>query len=140
MPKRYGPLYDGPQPLQSICEEGRLAADVRGLGRALAAVTPVDRQIDRARTPACRKRKKECPDHAIGRSRGQAEHRDPRCGQSGDGLLITPGQASDKTVFSGPPGLHATTVVIADRGYDSRAIAELVTTWAEPRTSRHKAG
>ena len=42
-------------------------------------------------------------------------------------LLITPGQASDKTTF---PDLLATlpaaTVVIADRGYDSRAIVEMV--------------
>jgi transposase len=41
--------------------------------------------------------------------------------------MITPGQASDKTVF--PEligGLPRTTVVVADRGYDCRALIELV--------------
>ena len=42
-------------------------------------------------------------------------------------LLITAGQASDKTVF---PDLFAAvptaSTVVADRGYDSRAIVELV--------------
>jgi transposase len=42
-------------------------------------------------------------------------------------LLITPGQASDKTAF---PELFAAvpaaSIVIADRGYDSRAIIDLV--------------
>jgi transposase len=43
-------------------------------------------------------------------------------------LLITPGQASDKTAFPDLlAGLPAATVVVADRGYDSRAIVELVT-------------
>lgn len=43
------------------------------------------------------------------------------------GLLITPGQASDKTAF---PDLFAVlptvSTVVADRGYDSRAIIDLV--------------
>jgi transposase len=42
-------------------------------------------------------------------------------------LLITPGQASDKAAF---PDLIASlpraSVVVADRGYDSRALVELV--------------
>ena len=42
-------------------------------------------------------------------------------------LLITPGQASDKSTFPELlAGLPAATVVIADRGYDSRAIIEMV--------------
>jgi transposase len=42
-------------------------------------------------------------------------------------LLITAGQASDKTAFPDLiAGLPAATVVVADRGYDSRAIIELV--------------
>jgi transposase len=44
-------------------------------------------------------------------------------------LLITPGQASDKTAFPDLfAGLPAATVVVADRGYDSRAIVEIVAT------------
>ena len=43
-------------------------------------------------------------------------------------LLITPGQASDKTTFPELiAGLPSTSVVVADRGYDSRALVELVT-------------
>jgi transposase len=42
-------------------------------------------------------------------------------------LLITPGQASDKTAF---PDLFAAlptaSIVVADKGYDSRAIVDLV--------------
>ena len=42
-------------------------------------------------------------------------------------LLITAGQASDKTAFPELiEGLPVTTIVVADRGYDSRAIVELV--------------
>lgn len=42
-------------------------------------------------------------------------------------LLITAGQASDKTAFPELiAGLPAATVVVADRGYDSRAIIEMV--------------
>lgn len=42
-------------------------------------------------------------------------------------LLITPGQASDKTAFPELlAGLPRATVVVADRGYDSRALVELV--------------
>ena len=42
-------------------------------------------------------------------------------------LLITPGQASDKTVFPDlVQALPKTSVVVADRGYDSRAIIDLV--------------
>lgn len=42
-------------------------------------------------------------------------------------LLITPGQASDKTAFPDLiAGLPRPSVVVADRGYDSRALVELV--------------
>ena len=42
-------------------------------------------------------------------------------------LLITPGQASDKTTAPALlAGLPTTGAVIADRGYDSRALVELV--------------
>lgn len=42
-------------------------------------------------------------------------------------LLITPGQASDKAAFPDLiAGLPAASVVVADRGYDSRAIIDLV--------------
>jgi len=42
-------------------------------------------------------------------------------------LLITPGQASDKAVFPDLiAGLPTASVVVADRGYDSRALVELV--------------
>ena len=42
-------------------------------------------------------------------------------------LLITPGQASDKTAFPDLfAALPAASTVVADRGYDSRAIIDLV--------------
>lgn len=42
-------------------------------------------------------------------------------------VLITAGQASDKTAFPELlAGLPSATVVVADRGYDSRAIIDLV--------------
>jgi transposase len=42
-------------------------------------------------------------------------------------LLITPGQTSDKTAFPDLlAGLSITSTVVADRGYDSRAIIDLV--------------
>ena len=42
-------------------------------------------------------------------------------------LLITPGQASDKAAFPDLiAGLSRPSVVVADRGYDSRALVELV--------------
>ena len=42
-------------------------------------------------------------------------------------LLITPGQASDKAAFPTLlAGLPQATIVVADRGYDSRALIELV--------------
>lgn len=42
-------------------------------------------------------------------------------------LLITAGQASDKTAFPDlVAGLPTTSIVVADRGYDSRAIIDLI--------------
>jgi transposase len=42
-------------------------------------------------------------------------------------LLITPGQASDKTAFPDLfAALPAASTLVADRGYDSRAIIDLV--------------
>jgi transposase len=42
-------------------------------------------------------------------------------------LLITPGQASDKTTFPDLiAGLRRASVVVADRGYDSRALVDLI--------------
>jgi transposase len=123
-------LYDGLQPLQPLGSQGGLAAAVRDAGGTLAAVAATDRQFDRSGPPACSGWKKGGPDHAIGRSRGGLSTKIHAVVDQ-DGLpvrlLITPGQASDKTsVPDLLAGLPSATVVVADRGYDSRAIIDLV--------------
>ncbi|HEX8166231.1 MAG TPA: transposase [Beijerinckiaceae bacterium] len=57
LPERYGPpVHDRVQPLQPLGQEGHLAFDLRGAFGALAAVAAVDRLVDRARPPTCRRR------------------------------------------------------------------------------------
>ena len=124
------PLHDGLQPLQPLGQSGRVAAHLRGAGGSLAAVPPSDRQLDCTRPPACGRRKKGGPDHAIGRSRGGLS---TKINAVVDGaglpvaLSIAPGQASDKAAVPDlveriPPGRD----LIADRGYDAVAILGLV--------------
>src|SRR5690606_1099880 len=109
-------VHDRLQPLQSVGEEGRLAEDVRSSGRAIAAVAAVDRQLHRPRPPARRRWKKGGPGHAIGRSRGGLSTKIHAVVDQ-DGLpvrlLITAGQASDKTAFPELlAGLSSATVVV----------------------------
>jgi transposase len=114
-----------------------VAGDVRGVGRALAAIVAPDRQLDRPHAPARGGRKIGVPDHAIGRSRGGLSTKIHAVVDQ-DGLpvrlLITAGQASDKTavpeLLDGPSAPQA---LVADRGYDSDAVLALVTArGAEP--------
>lgn len=111
-------------------EGRRLAAGVRGAGRALAWIAAPDRQLHRPGPPARRRRKQGGEDHALGRSRGGlstkihsvVDHRGRPVR-----LVLTPGQASDKTtapVLVAPLGL--TGDVVADRGYFGRAVIDAI--------------
>nr|WP_235035209.1 IS5 family transposase [Roseomonas sp. 18066] len=90
----------------------------------------MDRQFDRARPSACRRGSKGGSDHAIGRSRGGLTTK-IHAAVDGAGLplvlLVSPGQASDKAAAPAliehlQPGRD----LVADRGYDARAILDLV--------------
>ena len=74
--------------------------------------------------------KKGGPDHAIGRSRGGLSTKINAL-VNGDGLplrlVLSPGQASDKAAVGALiEGLPPAAALIADRGYDARAVVELV--------------
>ena len=100
---------------------------------ALSARSPESlshRLLDRARPPARGGRKKGGADHAIGRSRGGLSTR-IHAVVDASGLpvrfVLTPGQASDKT--TAPvllEGLRLARDVVADRGYDARAVIEII--------------
>ena len=99
LPERYGALYDGLPPLQSLGQEGAYARRVRSSGGPVAAVSSPDRFVDRAGPPAAAGGKRG-PDHAISRSCGGLSTKIHAVVDQ-DGLpvrsLITPGQALDKT-------------------------------------------
>src|SRR6187401_2271831 len=121
---------DGLQPLPPLGEGRRLAAPLRGAGRAITAVAASDRQLDRPGAPARCGGKKGGELHAIGRSRGGLSTK-IHAVVDGRGLpvrlVLTAGQASDKTTapeLVAPLGL--TGDVVADRGYFGRAVIEAI--------------
>lgn len=96
----------------------------------VAAVIATDRLLNHPRSPTRRRRKKGGPDHAIGRSRGGLSTKiNAVVDQAGMPvrLVLSQGQSSDKTVA--PlliDGLKPDRDLVADRGYDARAIIDLV--------------
>ena len=109
---------------------GRLATGLRGTGGQVASLPAPDRLLDRARSPARGGRKKGGSDHAIGRSRGGLTtkiHAVVDAQGLPVRLVISPGQASDKTIApSLLANLPAAQALVADRGYDAQAILNLV--------------
>ena len=107
-----------------------MVADFRGVGSEFAALIASDRFLDHSRSSARRRRKKGGPDHAIGRSRGGLstkinalvdEHRLPLR------IVLSAGQASDKAAVAALlDGLPPAKALVADRGYDAKAIVEMV--------------
>ncbi len=123
-------VHDGLQSFQSLGEAGRLASGFRSSFGTFAAVDAPDRLFDRAGASARRRRKKGGADHAIGRSRGGLSTK-INVVVDGDGLpvsiVLTPGQASDKAAVSTLiDGLQPNRDLIADKGYDAKAIVDLV--------------
>ena len=111
-------------------ESRRLAKDIRDAGGSLTAVYAIDRLFHHPGSPARRRRKKGGPDHAIGRSRGGLSTKIHAVVDQ-DGLpvrlLISPGQASDMgAVPQLLEGLPVPSTVVADRGYDSNAVLDLI--------------
>src|ERR1700694_4680501 len=128
-----GPLWavhDGLQPLQQMGARRCLATHLRDPGGPVASVDAADRQLHHPGPPACRRRKKGGPDHAIGRSRGGLSTK-LHAVVDQDGLpvriILTAGQASDMTAVPQLlAGLPVPTTVVADRGYDSNAVLDLI--------------
>jgi transposase len=107
-----------------------LAEDIRNAGGEIASVHAVHRLFHHPSSPARRGRKKGGPDHAIGRSRGGLSTKIHAVVDQ-DGLpvrlLISPGQASDMgAVPQLLEGLSVPVAVVADRGYDSNAVLDLI--------------
>src|SRR6185437_2500528 len=123
-------LHDRLQPLQQVGEGRGLAEDIRDAGGEVAAVDAADRLFHHPGPPARRRRKKGGPDHAIGRSRGGLSTKiHAVVDQQGlpVRLVLTPGQASDKTTFPQLiEGLTLARDVVADRGFFARTIIELI--------------
>src|SRR6201992_260903 len=111
--------------------EGRgLAGDLRDPGGAVPAVDADDRRPHHPGASARRWWKKGGPHHAIGRSRGGLSTK-IRAVVDQDGLpvrlLIWPGQAADMVAVPDLlAGLPVPTNVVADRGYDSNAVLDLI--------------
>ena len=123
-------LPDGVQPLQPVGQAGGVVACFRDPVCEIAGFASSDRLLDRARPSARGRRKKGGPDHAIGRSRGGLSTK-IHAVVDAHGLpvrfVLTPGQASDKTTLPALiDGLRLARDVVADRGYDARAIVELI--------------
>jgi len=123
-------LHDGVQSLQSLGQSGHLGPDIRGLGGKVAAITATDRLFDHPRPPTRRRWKKGGPDNAIGRSRGGLSTKiNAVVDQAGMPvrIVLSQGQSSDKTVAPTVlEGLAPDRDLIADRGYDARALVDLV--------------
>jgi transposase len=125
-----GSLHDGVQSLQSMGQSGHLGGNIPGIGGTLAAVATTDRLFDHPRPPTRRRRKKGGPDNAIGRSRGGLSTKiNAVVDQAGMPvrIVLSQGQSSDKTVAPTlPERLAPNRDLIADCGYDARAIVDLV--------------
>ena len=123
-------LHDGVQSLQSLGQGGHLGSDIRGLGGEIPTVAATDRFFDHPRPPTRRRRKKGGPDNAIGRSRGGLSTKiNAVVDQAGMPvrIVLSQGQSSDKTVAPAVlEGLAPDRDLIADRGYDARAVVDLV--------------
>jgi transposase len=106
-----------------------MAARFRGSGRALAGFARSDRLLDYPRPSARRRRKKGGEDHAIGRSRGGLStkiHVVVDAVGLPVRLLLTPGQASDKTTLPELiAGLRPAREAIADRNLVERFFNKL---------------
>jgi transposase len=94
---------------------------------SLLSVSPISSPT---RSPACGGRKKGGPDNAIGRSRGGLSTKiNAVVDQQGMlvRIVLSQGQSSDKTIAPTLiEGFKPDRVLVADRGYDARAIIELV--------------
>jgi transposase len=124
------PWHDGLQPVQPLGQGGCLGAGVRGPVGRFARVDAPDRQLHHPRPPARRRWKKGGPDHAIGRSRGGLSTKINALVDK-DGLplriVLSAGQASDKAAVEALiDGLKPARALVADRGYDARAVIDLV--------------
>jgi transposase len=107
-----------------------LAADIRDAGGEVASIDATDRQLHHPGSSARRWWKKGGPDHAIGRSRGGLSTKIHAVVDQ-DGLpvriILTAGQASDMTAVPELlAGLPVPITVVADRGYDSNAVLDLI--------------
>ena len=129
LPDRYGP-YTTVQPLQQMGAGWGLAADLRDASGEVASIDAADRQLHHPGSPARRRRKKGGPDHAIGRSReGLSTKIHAVVDQDGlpVRIILTAGQASDMTAVPELlAGLPIPAPVVADRGYDSNAVLDLI--------------
>jgi hypothetical protein len=104
--------------------------DVRDPVGSVASVHAIDRLVHHPGSSARRRPKKGGPDHAIGRSRGGLSTKIHAVVDQ-DGLpvrlLISPGQTSDmRAVLQLLEGLPTPATVVADRGYDSNAVLDLI--------------
>src|SRR5690606_16706379 len=115
------PLHDGLQPLQSLGEGGGVAARLRGAGGEIATIAAPDRQLDHPGPPARRRRKKDGPDNAIGRSRGGLSTKiNALVDERGlpVRIVLPAGQTSAKAAVPALiEGLPPARALIADRGY-----------------------
>lgn len=124
------PTHDRLQPLQPLGQGGRLAAGVRGAGGEVARQPLVDRLIHHPGAPAGGHGEKGGEDHALGRSRGGLSTK-INAMVDGRGLpvaiTLSAGQASGKAAVEGLLARHpAPGDVVADRGYDARAVLDLI--------------
>ncbi len=108
-----------------MSQSGDLDRRVRGSGGPIARIARIRRQFDHPSPSACCRRKKGDPDHAIGRSRGGLSTKinalvDAR--RLPVRIVLSPDKAAVPLLFDG----RRAGDVVADRGYDARAILELV--------------
>lgn len=129
LPERYGPYTTVYNRFNRWAKRGIWLKVFEELSRRSPPLLAFDRQLHRPRPPARRRRKKGGEDHAIGRSRGGLSTKIHAVVDQ-DGLpvklMITPGQASDKTVAPHLLDTLPAGTVVADRGYDSKALVERV--------------
>ena len=122
--------HDGLQSLQPLGQGGRLGSGVRGPVGQFARLDAPDRQLHHPGPPARRRWKKGGPDHAIGRSRGGLSTKiNALVDQEGLPLriVLSAGQASDKAAVEALiDGLKPAEALVADRGYDARAVIDMV--------------
>lgn len=139
-------LEVGLDAVRSLGASRRVAAGADQARRAARLRNLQDRQLDRARSPACGGSKKENGDPAIGRSRGGLSTK-VHAVVDGNRLpievAITGGEVSDYQPAAGLLDGKFGRWIIADRGYDGDRIIALIKEQGSqpvipPRANRHR--